>query len=132
MHTTRYALKWTLDIPYQEGQKRVREALAAEGFGIITEIDMMATLKQKLGVDTEPYVILGACQPQLAHRALELDPDIGVLLPCNVVVRQQDGGCEVIAFDPEAGLALAENPELQTLGREVRARLQKALERLPA
>ncbi|MBI3930283.1 MAG: DUF302 domain-containing protein [Armatimonadetes bacterium] len=129
---TQYAMKWTVDLPFEEAQQQVREALKEEGFGIITEIDVRATLKEKLNVETTPYLILGACQPALAHQALELEPDIGVLLPCNVVVRQANRRTEIAAFDPETGLAMAGNPNLDALGKEVRSRIQRALDRIAA
>ncbi|WP_127474828.1 DUF302 domain-containing protein [Sulfurivermis fontis] len=110
---------------------RVTEALKAEGFGVLTEIDVAATLKAKLGVDKRPYRILGACNPKLANQALEAEPDIGLLLPCNVVVREDEDGKVVVGFmDPVPVLGLVQRKELEPLGSEVRAKLQRVAEAL--
>ena len=107
---------------------RARAALAAEGFGVLTEIDVQATLKQKLGVDRPPYVILGACNPGLAHRALEAELAIGVFLPCNVTVFQgEDGATYVQAIKPEAMFGLIEADAMQPIAREVGERLERAV-----
>lgn len=107
---------------------RTREELQKEGFGVLTEIDVQATLKAKLGADMPPYLILGACNPPLAHRVLELEPRIGVLLPCNVVVRQLDGGrVEASAMDPEAAMQMVEHPGVREVAREVRERLARVV-----
>ena len=113
---------------FDEVVERTREALQAEGFGVLTEIDVKATLKKKLDVDVPPYLILGACNPPLAHRVLELEPRIGVLLPCNVVVRELgDGNIEVSAMDPAAAMQVVENPAVHEVAAEVRDRLARVL-----
>lgn len=107
---------------------RTRTALAAEGFGVLTEIDVQATLKQKLGVDRTPYVILGACNPGLAHRALEAEPAVGVFLPCNVTVFQgEDGATYVQAIKPEAMFGLIDAAPMQSIAREVGERLERVV-----
>jgi uncharacterized protein (DUF302 family) len=132
MTKTGYSLNRELpDTDYDDAVARVTELLKGEGFGILTEIDVKATLKNKLDVDFRRYVILGACNPPLAHRALEAEPDIGVLLPCNVVVAERDGGGSVVsAMDPVAAFRLIANPEVQPVAADVRQRLQRVLERL--
>jgi uncharacterized protein (DUF302 family) len=130
--TTRYGLSTVLDLPYAEAVERTREALAAEGFGILTEIDVAATLKKKLDVDFRDYIILGACNPSLAHRGLTAERDLGLLLPCNVIVYAADAADRsvVAVMDPDAALSLAENSGLQSVAAEARERLLRALDSL--
>ena len=116
---------------FEHAVNAVTEALKTEGFGVLTDIDVQATLKKKLGKDMPPYRILGACNPPLAHQALTADPSIGLLLPCNVVVRQDDNGTVHVEFmNPQAVLDLVDNPDVHTLASEVRERLDKVLEAL--
>ena len=128
--TTRYGIAVTLDVPYDVALQRAREALANEGFGVLTEIDVQATLKKKLDVDVSPYVILGTCNPSLAHRALAAERDIGLLLPCNVVVYEADepGRSVVAAMDPLEALALTGNEAVRPIAQEARSRLERALD----
>ena len=109
---------------------RVKEAFAAQGFGVLTEIDVQATLRAKLGAEMERYVILGACNPALAQRALEVTRDMGLLLPCNVVVREHDGGVVVQALDPAVISSVADRPELEPIAVEATERIQAALDAL--
>jgi CheY-like chemotaxis protein/uncharacterized protein (DUF302 family) len=129
---TAYALARELpSLPYDDAVTRVTQLLADEGFGVLTEIDVRATLKKKLGLTFPRYVILGACNPELAHRALSSEPLIGVLLPCNVMVTERpDDGSIVAAFNPAAAFALVDNPELLPISEEVLARLRDVLDRL--
>lgn len=125
-----YALKRTVRLSWEEADRRVREELQREGFGVLTEIDVQATLKKKLDVAFRRYQILGACNPPLAHQALQAEPDVGLLLPCNVVVQDADRPGEVVveALDPVAQLAVSGNERLVVLARDVRARMERVLD----
>jgi uncharacterized protein (DUF302 family) len=132
MPTGTYTLTQTTELSFADAVERVRAELATEGFGVLCEIDVRATLKQKLDVEREPYVILGACNPPLAHRALEAEPDLGVLLPCNIVVYERDGETVVSAVDAERMLSIVDNDELAEVAGEVRRRLATVVERAVA
>ena len=127
--TTPYGIGITVELTYDRAVERTREELAKEGFGVLTEIDVRATLRKKLDVEFRPYVILGACNPLLAHRALSAERDIGLLLPCNVVVYQTDDSRRsvVAAMDPVAALQLAGNADIGPIAEEVKGRLMRAL-----
>jgi len=124
-----YTLSATTELPFPEAVARVREELAREGFGVLCEIDVQATLRQKLGVEREPYLILGACNPPLAPAALEAEIELGALLPCNVVVYEKQGQTHIAAIDAERMLSLVENEQLSPVAIEVRRRLEAVVER---
>lgn len=132
MHGTRYTLSETTDVSVEEALGRVRAELAREGFGVLCEIDVQRTLEAKLGVATPPYVILGACNPPLAHRALATEPDLGALLPCNVAVYESAGRTQIAAIDPERMLSIVENDELEPVAAEVREKLAAVVARAAA
>ena len=119
-----------LDSTYDDAVARVRDALKEQGFGVLTEIDVRQTLKDKLDIDVDAQIILGACNPQLAHRALEIDPRIATLLPCNVVVRTEDGRTVVEALDPKIISEVPDNPALAPIAEEAGQRIQAALDAL--
>jgi uncharacterized protein (DUF302 family) len=127
-----YAISRTVGTPYTEAVEAVKSALAEQGFGVLTEIDIRATLKSKLDVDVPAQVILGACRPPLAYAALQSEPSIGLLLPCNVVVRETGDGTVVEAVDPPPMVSMTDNGDLQVVADEARRRLEKALASLPA
>ena len=125
---SKYGFGKTVDMEFGDAVTRVTQALQGEGFGVLTDIDVAATMKKKLNQDMPPYRILGACNPPLAHRAIQAEPAIGLLLPCNVVVRQDETGKVHVEFmDPRAVLQLVEKPEISDLATEVRQRLERAL-----
>jgi uncharacterized protein (DUF302 family) len=125
-----YGMRKRVSLAYDDAVQRAKDALAAEGFGILCDIDVAATMKRKLDVDFRPYVILGACNPPLAYRALTVEPDIGLLLPCNVIVYADDepGQSVVAVIDPVSVLGLTGNPDLKPLAEDVRTRLTRALD----
>ncbi|HET9734005.1 MAG TPA: DUF302 domain-containing protein [Burkholderiales bacterium] len=128
---SKYAFGKAVAMSQEQAIEAVTQALAKEGFGVLTEIDVAATLKKKLGLERPPYRILGACNPQFAARALEAEPQIGALLPCNVVVRQDAQGRTIVEFmDPDAVLGLVGRPEIAPIAAEVRSRLERVLQAL--
>ena len=129
---TAYQFSTTTSLPYEQAVARVTEELKKEGFGVLTEIDVKATLKKKLDVDFRRYVILGACNPVLAHKALNTELEIGLLLPCNVIVYEADAGSVISIVDPIAMLGVVNNPELDEIAADARARLLRVFEAVQA
>ena len=128
---TLYGFGKAVSYSFEKAMEQVTNELKKEGFGILTEIDVAATLKSKLNKEIPPYRILGACNPQLADRAIQADPSIGLLLPCNVLVRQDDTGKVYVEFmDPDAVLELVKKPEIKPLAKEVKSRLQRVLQEI--
>jgi len=127
MKKTTYGFGISLKLPYDEAVGRVKDALKTEGFGVLTEIDVRKTMREKLGIEMAPYVILGACNPPLAHRALEQELDIGLLLPCNVVVRAEGSGSHVDMADPQAMLGIVGNEQIGPVAEEAKQRLQRVI-----
>jgi uncharacterized protein (DUF302 family) len=125
-----YGIAIRTSAPFAAAVASVRDALKAQGFGVLTEIDVQATLRDKLGEEMEPYLILGACNPPLAHRALSVDRSIGLLLPCNVVVRAEASQTVIEALDPQTMIAVAGRPDLQPVADEAASRLRAALDSL--
>lgn len=127
MVVPRYAIGTTLAAPYEETVPRVKQALKDEGFGVLSEIDVQGALKEKLGIERGKYLIIGACNPQLAHKALEAEPDLGVFLPCNVIVYEAADGTRVRAIDPQSMLGQIENPVLDQIADEVKRRFTRVI-----
>ncbi len=125
-----YVFTKTLDIPFDDAIEHVTAALGERGFGVLTTIDVKATLKKKIDVDFRPYTILGACSPSFAHQALLAEPHIGAMLPCNVIVQEVEGGVEVAAVDPVASMVSVENAALAEVATQVRTMLQEVVESL--
>jgi len=125
-----YGLRVRTARSYEDAVAAVREALKGQGFGVLTEIDVCRTLKEKLGKEFRRYVILGACNPPLAHRALTSELEIGLLLPCNVIVYEEGDGAVVAALDPEKAMKMVEKPTLAAVAKEARAKLEQALRNL--
>jgi uncharacterized protein (DUF302 family) len=115
------------DADFETVDKRMREALAQRGFGVLTEIDVKATMKKKIDVEMEPYRILGACNPGMAHKAIGMEPRVGAMLPCNVIIRQVDGAVEISAIDPVASMQAIDNEELKQVAGQVRDQLAEAV-----
>ncbi len=132
MMQTAYGFGTNVELPYDETVTRVRELLQSEGFGVLTEIDVRKTMKEKLAADFRRYVILGACNPRLAHRAFQAELEIGLLLPCNVIVYEEGDHSVVSVMDPLAVLRVAGNETLQPVAEEARARLDRVIQKLSA
>ena len=115
------------DVGIDEAELRVRDALAESGFGVLTEIDVKATMKKKIDVEMQPYRILGACNPQMAHKAIGIEPRVGAMLPCNVILREVDGGTEISAIDPVASMKAIDNDQLHKVAGEVRDMMRAAV-----
>ncbi|GGB24247.1 MULTISPECIES: DUF302 domain-containing protein [Paracoccaceae] len=116
------------DVAIDDAELLVRDALAEKGFGVLTEIDVQATMQKKLGVEMPPYRILGACNPGMAHKSIEIEPRVGAMLPCNVILRQVDGGTEISAIDPVASMQAVENVDLNAVAGQVRDLLRAAVD----
>ena len=129
---TSYQFTTRLDLPIEQALPQVKKALKDEGFGVLFELDMQKILKEKLNVDFRPYFVLGACNPPLANEALNTEIEIGLLLPCHVVVYEEDGGTVVSTIDPIASLSIVHNPNLDPVAEEVKLRFQNAIAALSA
>jgi len=130
MVQTKYGFGTKVGMPFEQAVALVKELLQAEGFGVLTEIDVKKTMKQKLEAEFRKYVILGACNPRLAHRAFDVDLEIGLLLPCNVIVYEDDGGAAVSVMDPVAALGIVGNEKLEPIAAEARERLDRVIRKL--
>jgi len=125
-----YGMSARLEMPYEQAVEAAKEALKSEGFGVLTEIDVKATLKKKLDVDFRRYIILGACNPPMAYKALSTELEIGLLLPCNVIVYEEGDGSVVSAIDPVEAMAVVDNPKLKPVAEQVRAKLERVIDSL--
>ena len=132
LSTTPYGIKVKTSLDFGPATEAIIDALSAEGFGILTRIDVTETLKTKLDVEIQPYVILGACNPSLAHRGLQIEPDLGLLLPCNVIVYEEAGGAVVAAMEPALMATITGNPGMNEIAEEARTHIVNALESLAA
>ncbi len=126
----KYYFEKKVDLPFEKAIEKVSEALKEEGFGVLTDIDVAATMKKKLDKDIPPYRILGACNPNFAYQAIQNEDKVGVMLPCNVIVQQKEDGVEVAAVDPMASMQAIDNPKLAEIASEVKKRLKKVIESL--
>jgi len=124
----KYGFSRTIDASYEQVVERARKALAGEGFGVLCEIDIQAKLKEKLGVDTSKYVILGACNPSLAHQGLQEEPELGLLLPCNVIVYEKGESTVVAAIDADRMMSVVGNPRLQPIAKQVNEKLRRVID----
>jgi len=125
-----YAFRTMLNVPYEQALEKVKASLRDEGFGVLTSVDVKETMKEKLGVDFRPYTIIGACNPPLSHRAFEQDLEAGLVLPCNVIVYEKDGGSAVAIADPVTMIGVLENPDLGEVAHEAQAKLKRVIVRL--
>ncbi|MBR9690681.1 DUF302 domain-containing protein [Candidatus Woesearchaeota archaeon] len=123
-----YGYKKEIDMPYEEAMEKIKEELKKEGFGVLTEIDVKATLKKKLGVDFDKYIILGVCNPPYAYKSLQAEQDIGLLLPCNVIVYEKDKKTYVSAIKPTIAMQMIDNEKLKDIALEIEGRLKKAVD----
>jgi len=123
-----YGFSKQVDLSYEKAVEKVTVELKKEGFGVLTTIDVKDTLKQKIDVDFHKYIILGACNPQLAYRGLSAEEELGLLLPCNVIVYEKDNKCTVSVFDPKIMTRIIDNPEIKTVAEEVQSKLKRVLE----
>ena len=128
-----YGIHVTLDCSMEEAEKKAIAALKDEGFGVLTEIDVQAVLKKKIDVDRKPYKILGACNPVLANKALQVEPDLGLLLPCNVIIRSEENGTTTVAIvDPDAMFSVVDRPEMKQMAAEVRDKFERIMKAINA
>ncbi|GIV16157.1 MAG: hypothetical protein KatS3mg022_1592 [Armatimonadota bacterium] len=130
LEQTPAGIRVKVSLPYAEAVEKTITALKSEGFGVLTTIDVKQTMKEKLGVEYRPYIILGACNPPLAHRALSASPEVGLLLPCNVTVYEEEDGCVVSAMDPTVAMQIVSHPDLEAVAKEARAKLERVLQQV--